>query len=66
MRNALILLAALSTAGCATKDAFYTTQQWQKQQCAKLPDLNERARCEKSASASYESYKARSESQPAQ
>ena len=38
--------------------AYDSGQNWQKQQCLKLQDRDERLRCEKSTATSYEKYRA--------
>jgi hypothetical protein len=53
-------LALLATA-CTTQSAYYVTQELQKEQCRKLPDMAERQRCEKSNAMAYDKYKAESE-----
>jgi hypothetical protein len=54
----LLILAALTLpAACTTQQAYLTGQGWQQQQCLKLPDLEERRRCEKSTAMSYERYR---------
>lgn len=55
-----LLLVTLATA-CTTQTAYYTGQEWQRQQCLKLPDLAERQRCEKSTAMGYDQYKAEAE-----
>jgi hypothetical protein len=57
MRIALFM-AALTLAGCSTPYLYSVGQEWQKQECRKIPDMAERARCEKSAATSYERYQA--------
>ncbi len=54
---ALPALAMLPCA-CTTESLYLTVQQWQKQECQKLPDLAERRRCEHSHARSYEAYQA--------
>jgi hypothetical protein len=54
------LLGALAAA-CTTQSAYQTGQEWQRQQCLKLPDLAERQRCEKSTSMGYDKYRAEAE-----
>jgi hypothetical protein len=56
----LLALAGVFSA-CSTQTLYATGQEWQKQECRKLPDMAERARCEKSAATSYERYKAEAE-----
>ncbi len=49
---------ALLGSGCTTQTAYHVTQEMQKEQCRKLPDLAERQRCEKSAAMAYDKYQA--------
>lgn len=64
MRHFLMLasltLAAL-LAGCSTEQFYASGQNWQRNQCSKLPDSQERGRCLKNADASYDSYKQQTE-----
>lgn len=56
------LAAVLSlSAGCSTRQAYDSGQAWQRQECNKYPDPQERARCQSSASTSYEDYQRQSE-----
>jgi hypothetical protein len=50
-----------SLGACTTQMAYNTGQEWQKEQCRKLPDLAERQRCEKSNAMTYDKYKAEAE-----
>ena len=52
---ALACLGALA-AGCSTQMAYNSGQGWQRQQCFKIDDPQQRQRCLKSASTSYEDY----------
>ena len=60
--STLALLAAVAglaaTAACTTQQAYLSAQQWQKQECGRILDREERTRCEKNASLSYERYQA--------
>lgn len=57
---ALAALAVLATLvpACSTQTAYLSVMELRKQECRKLPDLAERARCEKDADRSYDRYKA--------
>ena len=65
MRHFLILasvtLAALLV-GCSTEQFYASGQNWQRNECNKLLDSQERGRCLKNADASYDSYKRQAES----
>jgi hypothetical protein len=52
-----LALAALLPA-CTTQTAYLSVMEMRKQECRKIADLAERARCEKEADRSYDSYKA--------
>ena len=55
-----LLLASLALAGflsgCSSADAYTSGQDWQRHECNKLPDAQERGRCLKTASTSYDTY----------
>ena len=53
---ALALLPA-----CSTQQLFQTTQAWQRNQCYKLEDAQERNRCLASADGSFDDYQKQSE-----
>ncbi len=62
MRTALLLAAfGLALTACSSQQLYGAGQEWQKQECRKIPDIAERARCEKSAATSYERYRAEAE-----
>ena len=44
-------------AGCSTQQAYGAGQAWQRQECSKINDAQERSRCMASASTSYDDYK---------
>lgn len=48
-------------AGCSSQEMYRAGQGWQKQECQRLQDRDERRRCEQSAATSYERYRAESE-----
>jgi hypothetical protein len=59
LKTAVGIFAAASVlAGCTSQELWRTGQQWQKQECARLKDLEERKRCERSAATSYAQYQA--------
>ena len=65
--NSRILTAAIATAalavatGCTTQQLYSTGQSWQRNQCTRLVDQQERERCLANAGASYETYKKQSD-----
>lgn len=52
---ALPLMAAL--ASCSSQQLYGVGQAWQRNECFKISDQQERSRCLSSASTSYEQYK---------
>jgi hypothetical protein len=54
---AALALAALVPA-CSTQTVYLSVMEMRKQECRKISDLAERARCEKEADRSYGEYKA--------
>jgi hypothetical protein len=62
MRKLLFVLLPLvpvpAMVACGTETAYLSLQQWQKNECGRLPDHEERTRCEKNASLTYERYRA--------
>lgn len=56
---ALAGLAAL--AGCASPQSYGAGQAWQRNECYKIDDAQERGRCLASASTSYDDYKRQTE-----
>jgi hypothetical protein len=51
------LAAAYGLAGCTTQQSYAVGQTWQRNECQKLPDAQERGRCLASAATSYEEYR---------
>jgi hypothetical protein len=59
-----ILLVSLAgvLGACSSQQLYATGQQWQKQQCSRHADSDERTRCEKNAAGmSYDNYQSESE-----
>lgn len=44
--------------GCSSQQLYATGQGWQKQECQKLLEREQRMRCEQSAATSFERYQA--------
>ncbi len=61
LNTVAVAAVALLLAGCTSQELWRTGQQWKKQECARLKDLDERKRCEKSTATSYEQFKAESQ-----
>ena len=57
----LILVGATLLGGCSAQQLYATGQAWQKQECSKIADGQERGRCLASTQTSYEDYKRQSE-----
>jgi hypothetical protein len=49
-----LIVAALG--GCSSQELYSTGQGWQRNECRKLPDVQERERCLASTSRSFEDY----------
>jgi hypothetical protein len=60
-RFAPTLAALLLLGSCSLQQVYGTGQQWQRNECQKINDRDERARCEKSTATSYEDYKSQAE-----
>lgn len=50
-------LAVAMLASCSSRQLYGAGQQWQRVECNRIDDRDERARCAKSAATSYEQYK---------
>ena len=57
---ASVTLAAL-LAGCSTEQFYASGQDWQRNECNKLLDSQERGRCLKNAGTPYDRYKRQAE-----
>ena len=56
-----MLLAALALAGCSCPAAYNVGQAWQRNECYKINDAQERSRCLASTHTSYEDYQREAE-----
>jgi hypothetical protein len=62
VKRALVTVVVLLVAsGCTTQQAYYSTQTWQRNECNKLIDQNERDRCIGRTSLTFEDYKRQTE-----
>ena len=52
-----LITAALLLAGCSTQLAYNAAQGWQRQECQKMLDQQQRQRCLDSNATSYEDYR---------
>ena len=52
--------ALITGTGCTTQQLYSTGQAWQRNECNRLMDQQERSRCLSSSSTSYEAYKQQS------
>lgn len=55
------LAASFVVSGCSSRQAYASGQAWQRNECNKLVDMQERQRCMSKANASYESYQRQAE-----
>lgn len=60
MKILTTLTLLLCLAGCSSPQLYASGQGWQKQECQKMLDREQRTRCEQSAATSYERYRAES------
>ena len=51
----------LAATGCTSKQAYDTGQAWQRRECNKIVDQNERDRCLDGVNTPYEDYKRQTE-----
>lgn len=56
-RFAIAFLIVLGAAGCTAQQRYATSQNYQRNQCERLPDVGERQRCLEKENMSYEEYK---------
>lgn len=65
MRKLLFSLAALAgiapLQGCSSQQAYGAGQAWQRTECNKINDSQERSRCLSSTNTSYDDYKRQAE-----
>lgn len=54
---AAALLAALAGPGCTTEQVYNSAQGWRRNECNRIADEMQRARCMKEADRSYGTYK---------
>lgn len=57
----LVWLVGAGLPACSSQALYGTGQAWQRQECNKIVDSQERGRCMASASTSYDEYKRQSE-----
>ena len=58
----LVLPLVITLAGCSSQQLYRVGQGWQRNECFKIADHQERSRCLASASTSYEEYQKESKS----
>ena len=58
---ALALLGGIGLPACSSQQLYGTGQAWQRQECNKIADAQERGRCNASAGTSYDEYKRQSD-----
>jgi len=59
-----MLAVAHLLAGCSSEQAYSAGQNWQRNQCTRIPDRAEYDRCMADASRSYDTYKRESGASP--
>ncbi len=55
-----VTAAVVTVTGCTAQQLYSTGQSWQRNECSKIMDQQERARCLSSTSTSYEVYQKQS------
>ncbi len=50
-------VALLAGSGCTSEQLYNSAQGWQKNECNRIVDMNERARCLQNAGPSYDEHK---------
>lgn len=53
---AVALCTSLSLSGCSSRQAYGAGQAWQRNECNKLPDYEQRNQCMESTAMSFEEY----------
>ena len=53
----LAIVVASALCGCSSKELYAAGQGWQRQECNKIIDNQERSRCMAGATRSYDEYK---------
>ena len=53
----IAILASVVAGGCSSQEVYGAGQAWQRQECSKMTDSQDRGRCMASASRSYDEYK---------
>lgn len=56
-------IVLLICGGCTTAQLYTATQSWQRNECAKIFDTQERNRCMADTSTTYEEYKAKTKAE---
>ena len=56
-----IVAVVVAAAGCSTRVAYDSAQNWQRLECQKIQDPSARSKCLADASTPYEDYKRESE-----
>lgn len=56
-----VLAAAASLAACTAQQLYGAGQSWQRQECHRLPDADQRQRCLASSALSYDEYRRQAE-----
>ena len=56
----LLIIGSVLLAGCTSQQLYSSAQSWQRNECSRVFDKQERERCMTSTSKTYEEYKAQS------
>jgi len=56
----IVATLLIAGTGCTTQQLYSTGQAWQRNECSRMMDQQERNRCLSSTSTSYEAYKQQS------
>jgi hypothetical protein len=51
-----LLVVCVAAGGCSSQQLYGAGQAWQKTECQRLPDADQRARCLKSSATSFDEY----------
>jgi hypothetical protein len=60
-QSIVVMAVALSAAACSPQQFYGVGQTWQRNECNKIIDSQERARCNASASKSFDAYQREAE-----
>ena len=61
LRLTVLIASMFATTGCTWQQAYSSAQEWQRNQCYRLPDQAERERCLANTAMSFDDYKRQTE-----